>query len=147
MNAHLLTYLQTHTVLSLATHGSAGVWAAAVFYVNDDITLYFLSAPHTRHSQNIAQNPQVAATIQENYSNWTDIKGIQLEGPCHLLAGTERDHAITLYAQKFPIIGGDAPPQIAKALDKIGWYKINPSRLYFIDNSKGLGHREEVTIA
>lgn len=141
-NDRYLSYLEKHTVMSLATFGTKGVWSAALYYVNEKSTLYFLSAPHTRHSQNIAANPQVAVTIQENYTNWEEIKGIQLEGLCTLVLEQEHQAIIDLYAQKFPIIGDDAPPQIAKALNKIGWYQIVPTRLYFIDNSKGLGHRE-----
>ncbi|APR05899.1 hypothetical protein [Thauera chlorobenzoica] len=37
-----LTYLQRHHVMTLATHGAGGPWAAAVFYVNDGADLYFL---------------------------------------------------------------------------------------------------------
>lgn len=144
MNSTVINYLQSHTVVTLATKTKADIWAAAVYYVNDGYTLYFLSAPHTRHCQHIAQNPLVAATIQENYQKWTEIKGIQLQGVCSPIKGAERDQAIQLYAQKFPIIGEDAPSQITQALDKIGWFKIVPTELYFIDNSKGLGHREQI---
>lgn len=138
----MMQYLQEHHVITLATFGDEGVWATAVFYVNIDTNIYFLSARHTRHSKNIATNPHVAGAIQEDYSAWESIKGVQLEGHCTLITGQERDDAIAAYAQKFPIIGPDAPPQIANALDKIGWYKLTPTRLYFIDNSKGLGHRD-----
>ncbi|MEM7348148.1 MAG: pyridoxamine 5'-phosphate oxidase family protein [Chloroflexota bacterium] len=139
-------YLHNHNVMTLATHGVEGPWGAAVFYSNEGFTLYFLSAPHTRHSQNIAQNPAVAITIQEDYKAWAEIKGIQLEGQAHLLEGKEREQAIERYSHKFPIIGPDAPPQIAKAMNKIGWYKVVPTRLYFIDNSLGLGHRDEIQL-
>ena len=146
MNNQVLTYLKNHNVVTLATNGAQGVWATAVFYVTEGYTLYFLSAPHTRHSKNIAQQPQVAATIQENYATWEEIKGIQLEGKCVEVAAEHRQKVIDLYAQKFPIIGKDAPPQITKALDKINWYQLIPERLFYIDNSKGLGHRVEVEI-
>ena len=144
LRAKVLAYLAAHNVVTVATQGPSGVWAAAVFYVNHGFNLYFLSAPHTRHSQNIGENTAVSATIHEDYHEWTAIKGIQLEGHCTLLTGDERQTAVTHYATKFPIIGADAPPQIAQALDKIGWYKIVPTRLYFIDNSLGLGHRDLV---
>ncbi|MGD8806327.1 MAG: pyridoxamine 5'-phosphate oxidase family protein, partial [Chloroflexota bacterium] len=65
-----LTYLDQHTVMSLATYGRQGLWAAAVFYANDGFDLYFLSAGHTRHGQNLSDNPRAAATIQENYTDW-----------------------------------------------------------------------------
>jgi uncharacterized protein YhbP (UPF0306 family) len=140
----VLDYLAAHNVVTVATQGAEGLWAAAVFYVNEGFNLYFLSAPHTRHSRNLAGNTAVAATIQEDYQEWTAIKGIQLEGHCTLLGGPEREGAIVRYAAKFPIIADTAPPQVAQAMNKIGWYKIVPARLYFIDNSLGLGHRDLV---
>ncbi|MCP4360184.1 MAG: pyridoxamine 5'-phosphate oxidase, partial [Chloroflexi bacterium] len=70
-----LAYLRDHNVMTLATNGPEGLWAAAVFYVNVDFRLYFLSSPTTRHSLNIAARPAVAATIQEDYGDWLAIKG------------------------------------------------------------------------
>lgn len=40
----VLDYLREHHVMTVATHGSEGPWAAAVFYVNDGFTLFCLSA-------------------------------------------------------------------------------------------------------
>lgn len=91
-------YLAGHNVMTLATHGPMGLWAAAVFYVNDGWQLYFLSAGHTRHATNLAASPRVAATIQEDYADWEAIKGIQLEGTVRLLEGGARALTIVHYA-------------------------------------------------
>jgi len=40
----------------------------------------------------------------------------------------------------------EAPAAIVKALAKVRWYKIVPQRLYFIDNSRGLGNRDEIKL-
>jgi uncharacterized protein YhbP (UPF0306 family) len=89
-----------------------------------------------------------AATIQEDYEDWPEIKGIQLEGKVYRVEGKERAAAITRYGVKFPVIGNlaQAPAQIVKAMSKIAWYKVIPERIYFIDNSLGLGHRDEVLL-
>jgi len=141
-----LTYLREHNVMTLATQGPAGVWAAAVFYVNDGFDLYFLSAPETRHCRNIAGQPLVAATIQEDYAEWQEIKGIQLEGNAKAIRGEERSVAIARYLEKYPFVAGDdsTPEEITAAMARVEWYKVTPSRLYLIDNSRGLGHRDEV---
>ena len=89
-----VAYLQNHNVMSLATVGSDGVWGAAVFYVNDGFDLYFLSAGHTRHAQNMAATPQVSATIQEDYKGWANIQGIQLQGHVLQLEGELRQRCI-----------------------------------------------------
>ena len=138
-----LAYLQEHQVLTLATGGPDGVWAAAVFYVNDGFDLYFLSAGHTRHASHIAENPRVAGTIQEDYAGWQEIRGIQLEGTVSLLAGMKRKRAITLYWKKYPFLA-DAGEGIKAALAGVNWYWLVPEHVYFIDNSRGFGHRDQV---
>jgi uncharacterized protein YhbP (UPF0306 family) len=144
-----LAYMHDHNVMTLATTGPLGLWAAAVFYVNDGFTLYFLSALSSRHSLNIEAQLTISATIQEDYKDWNEIKGIQLEGEGMRIEGSEQAVAIARYGLKFPIVGNlaSAPTEIVKALSRIVWYKIVLTRLYFIDNSLGLGHRDEVPLA
>ena len=160
-----LAYLAGHNVMTLATEGTEGRWAAAVFYVNVGWTLYFLSSPKSRHSRNIAVRPGIAAAIQEDYSDWTEIKGVQMEGAAHRIEGAERAMAIECYERKFPIVRAESNPeaadpqaskpskqapdanaQIREAMSKITWFRFAPRRLYFIDNSLGLGHREEIIL-
>ena len=138
-----LAYLAEHRVMTLATRAADDLWAAAVFYANDDFVLYFLSAAHTRHARHIAVNGQVAATIQEDYRDWPDIRGIQLEGTAELLA--DPAEAQRRYRDRYPFIAG-ADEKMQQALARVGWYKLTPTRLYFIDNSLGLGHRDEIAL-
>ena len=141
-----LRYLREHHVMTLATQGGDGPWAAAVFYVNVDFTLYFLSAPSSRHCTNIAAQARVAATIHEDYADWPQIRGIQLEGIVRELSGADAELARRLYGEKFPIVGDAAqtPPAIARAFARIHWYRVEPERLYFVDNSAGFGHRDAI---
>ena len=143
-----IDYLQAHNVATLATYSGGEVWAAAVFYVNDGSTLYFLSSPSSRHCLNLEENPRIAITIQEDYRDWLEIKGIQLEGDALEISGAEEERARRLYGEKFPVVGllAQAPAAIVKALAKVRWYKVVPRRLYFIDNSVGLGHRDEIPL-
>ncbi|MAT98386.1 MAG: pyridoxamine 5'-phosphate oxidase [Anaerolineaceae bacterium] len=131
--------------MTLATTGPQGVWAAAVFYVNDGFDLVFLSAGHTRHAQNITAVPHIAATIQEDYRDWQEIKGIQLEGRVSLLRDVSRETAVARYLQKYPFLA-KADEKMQAALTQVNWYLLQPEKLYFIDNSLGLGHRDEVAL-
>jgi uncharacterized protein YhbP (UPF0306 family) len=142
------SYLRNHNVATLATGMDGDLWAAALFYVNEGFTLYFLSSQTNRHILNLAKSPRVAITIQEDYSDWLKIKGVQLEGIATEISGIEEKHAIKIYGEKFPVVGlmANAPLAIVSALSMICWYKVIPHRLYFIDNSLGLGHREEVLL-
>jgi len=144
----LQLYLQRHNVANLATCYNDVPSAAAIFYVNDGFTLYFLSSPTSRHCCNLVYNQRVAVTIQEDYSDWLEIKGVQLEGYATEISGVEVDKARRLYAEKFPITGllAQAPASIVTALAKVSWYRITPQRICFIDNTFGLGHRDEIVL-
>jgi uncharacterized protein YhbP (UPF0306 family) len=141
-------YLQNHNVATIAASAGDELWAAAVFYVSEGYEIFFLSSPATRHMRIIDKSPRIALTIQEDYSDWLDIKGIQLEGVVYEIAGEEAERAYKIYAEKFPVVSllSKAPMAIACAMSKICWYKVVPQRLYFIDNSLGLGHREEINL-
>lgn len=141
--AKMLAYLEAHNVMTLAT---AGPWAAAVFYVNEGFTLYFLSSPKTRHGQELAANPRVAITIHEDYADWRSIKGIQFDGVVTQVSVDECTRVRGLYGAKFPLNGGalKTPAAIAKALTKIEWYKVTARSVYFVDNSVAFGHRDRI---
>ena len=146
LRARVLEYLRAHHVMTLATHGGAGPWAAAVFYVNEGLTLYWLSAPTSRHSLDLGRNPQVAVTVHEDYTDWPQIKGVQIEGVAAEIAGDEAERARALYGGKYPVIGNlsQTPASIVVALAKASWYKLVPERLLFIDNSVAFGYREQL---
>ena len=141
-----IEYLNRHSVLCLASTRDNQPWVAPVFYAVWQNSLLFLSAPHTRHCKNLELNPLASGSIQEDYANWKNIKGIQLEGRVERIAEHYRRSAIDCYVGKFPVTGTDAPVEIANALDKVSWYQLVPSRMYLIDNSKGLGNRDEVDL-
>ena len=137
-------YLGKHNVLSLATVDGNMPWVAPVFYAVWTNKLIFLSASHTLHCKNIERNPQVAASVQEDYSDWLQIKGFQIRGVVHRLDDACVPSAIDTYSEKFPITGEVAPAEIASALDRISWFGISLQQVWFIDNSRGLGHRDEL---
>lgn len=144
LRERVLEYLAGHHVMTLATVGPAGPWAAAVFYASAGFDLYFLSAGHTRHAQELAAQPRAAAAIQEDYREWAEIKGIQLEGLVGRLEGAEREAAVAVYGRKFPFI--EREPALLAALARVNWYRLRPERLCFVDNSRGFGHREELIV-
>lgn len=137
-------YLSEHNVLCLATTRDDLPWVAPVFYGVFNAKLIFLSAPHTLHCKNISANSAVAGSIQEDYNNWTTIKGIQLQGTVSRVTSECTHAVIDSYSKKFPVTGDHAPVEIANALEKIHWFELSVEKLLFIDNSKGLGHRVEL---
>ncbi|MCO5122286.1 MAG: pyridoxamine 5'-phosphate oxidase family protein [Rhizobacter sp.] len=142
-------YLTQHHVMTLATQGADGPWAAAVFYAHEGASLYFLSAPATRHARNLAHDARCAATIQDDIADWAQVRGVQLEGRTQRLDGDAARLAHELYGRKFPFVANlaRAPAAIALAFAKIAWYRLDAERVHLIDNSRGFGHRDSFELA
>ncbi len=145
----ILAYLATHNTLTLATAIDGKPWANAAFYANDGFTLYFVSDPKTRHADHLKQNANVAGTIQDEQKDWRLIQGIQLEGHCEeLKTAIEVAKALAVYAGKFPFIIDllRAPKEIASAMAKARWHKITVTWIRLIDNTRGMGFKEEINM-
>ncbi len=137
-------YLAQQHVMTLATQGNDGPWAAALFYARDGDDLVFLSSPGSRHSCNLGQQPRCAATIQGDSKDWREIQGIQIEGIARETTGAEVDRARLHYGKRFAFVQpGVAPAAIAQALERVHWYRLQMTRLYFIDNLRGFGKRQQ----
>jgi len=151
LKQQILAYLHSHNTMTLATTQGDLPWAATVFFASEDFRLYFFSAPDSRHCQNLAANPRVAVTIQEDYRDWRKIKGIQLEGRVTLVDGIiEKARAMAIYARKYPgiikLFTDPASGVFHKAFLKVKFYCVMPDRVFFIDNAQGFGKRQELTI-
>lgn len=148
------SYLEGHNAMSLSTLHQGQAHAASVFYVNTGFDLYFISSPSSRHGEDLASNARAAATINEDYRNWADIKGLQLSGKVSQL-GRLADHSeiAAAFTQKFPDVGRffRKPDEMSDAMTskvaKVLCYRFRPSHIFYIDNSLGFGHREELVLS
>jgi len=149
-----LRYLTEHNTVSLATQGADGLWAATVFYVNIGFTLYYLSEPKTQHVQNVLANPTVAATVNEDYRDWTQIKGLQMSATSGEVIGKrELAQALAAYIKKYPFVAQFLSPgqlltgmRVAgRALD-VRLYRVTPTRLLYLDNQRGFSNRQEIPL-
>lgn len=151
LKQQVLSYLEMHNTMTLGTCSGDVPWAATVFYASDDLCLYFFSVPDSRHCQNLAANPRVAVTVQEDYHDWRKIKGIQLEGTAILVDSMiEKAKAMAIYARKYPevikLFTNPASGVFYKAFLKVKFYCVIPEKVFFIDNEQGFGKRQELVI-
>jgi uncharacterized protein len=151
LRQQVLSYLETHNTMTLGTCLGDVPWAATVFYASDDLRLYFFSVPDSRHCQNLAVNPRVAVTVQEDYHDWQRIKGIQLEGTAILVDSIiEKAKAMAVYARKYPevikLFTNPASGVFYKAFLKVKFYCVIPEKVFFIDNEQGFGKRQQLVI-
>lgn len=147
-------YLASHHTVCLATQGPGGLWATTVFYVNIGFTLYYLSEPSTRHVGNVLVNPEVAATVNEDYGDWRKIKGIQMSATCTEVTGKrELGRALAAYVSKYPFVAQFLSPgqlltgmRVAgRALD-VRLYRVVPTHLLYLDNERGFSNRQEIDL-
>lgn len=152
LKSQVLAYLQSHNTMTLATCASEVPWAATVFYASDELDLFFFSSPESRHCQNLAINPRVAVTIQEDYNDWRAIKGIQLEGQVVLVEGVlQKTKAMAVYARKYAeiitLFTDPGSGALHQAFRKVKFYQVVPERVFFINNEQGFGKRQELGLA
>ncbi|MBI1956555.1 MAG: pyridoxamine 5'-phosphate oxidase family protein [Acidobacteria bacterium] len=148
----ILKYLKTHNVMTISSCHKNVPWAAAVFYASDGFDLYFFSNPRSRHGKNMAANPVVSAAIHEDYRDWQEIRGIQLEGRAELLRSPKLQARFwEVYSRKFPFVKeflrqGQATAELRSKLSRIRLYRIVPTAVWYLDNRRGFGHREKLDL-
>jgi uncharacterized protein len=148
-------FLRGHNTMTLATTGPGDEpQAAAVFYAADDaFGLYFVSDPTSRHSQNLRREPRAAATIQADGQAWQEIQGLQIEGTAHLVTGLrETARAARTFAGRFDFLKGfldegtaNGPAELRGPLASSCFYVLRPTWIRLIDNTRGFGHKEELS--
>jgi uncharacterized protein (TIGR02284 family) len=141
--------VDSHHTLTLATVGDGGPWASSVSYVHDAFTFYFVSDPRSRHASNILSDARVSATINDDFAEWTDIRGVQLEGRGEIVSDlTARIDIFAKVLSRFPFlhtIEGD--PEDVAAESSYAAFKITPSRLWLVDHDRGQHARFEIDLA
>ena len=145
------SYLASKHTLGLATCAGDTPWACSVFYASDEgLNIYFLTDPGTLHGQQL-ESGRIAATVNENCSQWSEIKGIQLAGTAAIVTGTDRERGLALYLDKFSDVrqaiespGNDSERLIGEKLSSTPLYRISVDWIRLIDNSAGFGTKVEL---
>lgn len=146
LRVDLRQFLARHNALTLAYSDDNGVGACGLWYAaDDDLTCYFLSSLSTRHGLALQAGGDVAFAIHKDEQDWRTIQGVQGRGQCVLVSETRTMHAWQAYTQRFPFVlqrftALDAALQTARL------WQIRPTWLRLIDNAKGLGHQQEITL-
>ena len=142
--ARIAAFLDSHHVMSLATCGADGPHAANVFYVRDAFALLWVSDPLTRHSIELEADPRVAATVAPDYGDFNEICGVQISGAARRIAdATERHLARALLEARYPSLQRLSDrPQVKRAYEAAGLYRLVARRMVIIDNNRGFGHKD-----
>lgn len=133
--------VKDNTYLTLATSDSGGPWCAPVQYVSDDdLNLYFVSLPESRHMTHVMTNPSVAVAIFDSQQPPFTSRGVQIEGTADAYSKTDNP---------FVRIGGfDWPDNLQDLVPGYVAVRITPVRFYlprFIVDGVQRDERVEVT--
>lgn len=131
MDQDALDYMGSNKTLTLATCGSDGPWAATLTYVNDEADVFIWTRPNSNTARHVDENATVAFAIDEYTEDWRDTKGIQARGQCSVVEGEDIAKVADLFGQKFPNLRPGATSAVV-------FYRITPSALEYIDNSRGV---------
>ena len=147
-------FLSKHHTISIATSAEGKLWSASVFYVSDEkLNIYFISFEESKHIQGILKNKRVSATINQDVSDWMQIKGLQLQGLAYKVPEQYRKGILNLYRQKFDSIHQlltfpktDDEKKIAKQFNSISLFCFEPDWIRLLDNSLGFGSKEQIEL-
>jgi nitroimidazol reductase NimA-like FMN-containing flavoprotein (pyridoxamine 5'-phosphate oxidase superfamily) len=141
----ILDVLRAHNILTLATVREDGYpQATTVGYVHEGLTLYIGTFAHAQKVANIRRCPKVSLTIDRDYDDWSQIKGLSMGGTAEILTDPEEiPRVAVLFTTKFPQIAA-LPVPIDPA--SVVFLKITPIVISVLDYTKGFGHTELISI-
>jgi len=97
----IIDYLGSHNIARIAVADGQMPLANTVFYVSDGIKLYFSSSPDSRKIHVLGSNPQISLTVDEDYEDWSKIKGIEITGRALILGEGRSQKQREMFTAKF----------------------------------------------
>jgi len=128
------------TVATASTEGQPG--AATVYFKRSGLDIYFNASRDSQKVKNILANPRVAVTMQEDapvpHADW-EITGIQLSGTARILTEVNSTGVPKAVTNRHNAFNRSRPGASVIV-------RISPSRVYLIDYSQGLRHRDVLNL-
>ena len=141
----ILSILRRAATLTVATVREDG-WpqATVVSFVNDDLDLYFGTAPHSQKMENIARDSRVSATVTPEHDRSKDIQAISLAAEAERVTDAgELLRVADLVLKKFPRPGPLAP---AAVLEGVAVVRLRPTIVSLLDYSRSFGQTDLIEL-
>jgi len=118
--------------------------ANTVSYVNEGMTIYFLTPENSQKAYNIAKNNKVSLTINPEYQSWEHIEALSMAALASRVTDEAQQQKIgKLLLSKFPEAAEYEPKEKDVSL---AFFKVEPTIISLLDYAKGFGHTEEVCV-
>src|SRR6516165_4484787 len=144
LKSKILELLGQHRLMTIATNRSDG-WpqATTVGYVNDGLTIYFLSSPQSQKAANLARDSRISSTIDHDVSDPMAIQGLSMAAQAQPVTNpTEVAKAMNLLVTRYPEYAAFPMPKP----EEITVYRVLPKVIAVLDYSKGFGHSDLITV-
>ena len=141
----ILNILDKAKDLTLATVRPDGYpQATTVSYAHDGLAIYVGVGRESQKIANIRNNNKVSLTINTDYQNWNQIKGLSMGCIAEILTDTEEIRRATgCMIKRFPqVIEWLDSGQASEAV----FLKLTPQVISILNYEKGFGHTNLVTV-
>lgn len=131
--------------MQIATVKHGQPWVCSVYYIADYRTVYWMSWPTRRHSQELAKNPKAAVAIVLHSEQ--PVVGMQAEGVVEEVTDlAEVERMTDKYVQKHGV-GQQFAANFAAGTNKHHMYKMNMRKVVIFDERHFAGDpRQEVPV-
>jgi len=93
-------YIKSKNMMQLAVVDKDGPWVVSLLYACDDqLNLYWISLPGTRHSKAVENEPKAAASIPVEFESGKNVVGMSLTGKVKYLHPANKEQ-VELYAEQ-----------------------------------------------
>jgi len=122
------TIIDVNQYMTLATADADGQpWASPVFYATADYTeFYWISAPETTHSRNLAQRPEISIVIFDSTAPEGAGQAVYLSATAEQVPDDDLDRALAVY----PGGGGLAPREAREQVQAPAPYRLYRATAY-----------------
>ena len=144
----ILALLDQHRIMTIATLRPDG-WpqATTVGYANDGMTLYFLCGLYSQKAANLARDPRVSLTINDDPPQVMEITGLSMAADAELVTDrAEAEKAMRLLMSRYPEQQSSAAPlPDLPTPDEVRIFRVLPKVVSVLDYTKGFAHTDLVT--
>ncbi len=138
LNKSIHDILENNKLISMATvddEQKAHI-NTAYFAFSNNLHLYLITNPSSKHSINVKNNNSVAVTIFNSQQEfWTELQGLQLFGECMITKILQIPNAFSCFLKRFPVFKDFAnnSVEMLKKSSDIRFYTIEVERIKLFD--------------
>jgi len=139
--------LDTNSFMTLATADSDGLpWASPVWFATEDYrSLYWVSAPDTRHSMNIAVRPEISVVVFDSTQRPGDVTAVYMTATA--AKATDLEEGMAVFSRKSVRQGSDEWGVSRVTGDaRLRLYRASVVEHYILDPDATIDTRLQVTL-